>query len=103
MITEIVTFALPAGTPREKVIANFEKTAPMWGQNPDLLMKYYLYDETSGVAGGVYLWREKADAEKWHGPEFREKVKALYGADPESRFFETPIVIDNLADDTPEE
>lgn len=98
MITEIVTFKLPAGMTREKVQANFEKTAPVWGQNPDLLVKYYLYDEEKGVAGGVYLWREKADADKWHGEDFRKKVKDLYGAVPESVFYETPIVIDNLAD-----
>jgi hypothetical protein len=36
MITEIVTFKLPPETTREQVIANFEKTAPIWKENPDL-------------------------------------------------------------------
>jgi len=97
MITEIVTFKLPNGTTREEVIANYEKTAPTWRENPDLIRKNYLFDADKGIAGGVYLWKEKAHAEKWHGPEFRKKVKEIYGAEPVSQFFETPIVVDNLA------
>ena len=50
MITEIVTFKLPDGTTREQVISNFEKTAPGWGENPDLIRKYYLYDAKSNIA-----------------------------------------------------
>ena len=48
------------------------------------------------LRGGLYLCREKAHAEKWHGEEFRKKVKEIYGAEPESQYFETPIVVDNL-------
>jgi hypothetical protein len=97
MITEIVTFKLPEGSTRAEAFANFEKTAPMWGDNPDLVRKYYLFDAEKGIAGGVYLWREKAHAQKWHGAEFRARVKKLYGAEPNSQFFETPIVVDNLS------
>jgi hypothetical protein len=95
MITEIVTFKLPEGTRREDVFANFEKTAPTWGANPDLIRKNYLFNAETGIAGGVYLWREKAHAEKWHGAEFRDRVKKLYGGEPQSQFFETPVVVDN--------
>jgi hypothetical protein len=97
MITEIVTFNLPDGTTREDVFSTYEKTAPTWRENPDLIRKNYLFDAEKGVAGGVYLWKNRADAEKWHGAEFRQKVKEVYGAVPESQFFETPIVVDNLA------
>jgi hypothetical protein len=96
MITEIVTFKLPDGTTREEVISNYEKSVSTWRENPDLVRKNYLYDAEKGIAGGVYLWKEKAHAEKWHGAEFRQRVKAIYGAEPKSQFFETPIVVDNL-------
>jgi len=95
LITEIVTFKLAAGSKREDVYAAFERTAPVWADNPDLIRKNYLYDADAGIAGGVYLWKEKAHALKWHGEEFRKKVKQLYGAEPSSQFFETPIVVDN--------
>jgi hypothetical protein len=97
MITEIVTFKLPEGSTREEAFSNYEKTAPTWGENPDLISKNYIFDASKGIAGGVYLWSERAHAEKCHGPEFRVKVKEIYGAEPESRFFETPIVVDNVA------
>ena len=95
MITEIVSFKLPDGTTREEVFSAFERTVPTWAENPDLIRKTYLFDAETGVAGGVYLWKEKAHAEKWHGAEYRQKVKDLYGAEPASQFFETPIVVDN--------
>ena len=97
MITEIVTFKLPGAMTREEASANFEKTAPGWRANPDLIRKNYLFDEKSGTGGGVYLWKERAAAEKWHGEAFRKRVKELYGSEPSSQFFETPIVVDNVA------
>ncbi len=95
MITEIVTFKLPAGTTRENVLATFDKTSTAWHNNPDLVRKYYLFDAERGLAGGVYLWRERAHAEKWHGEEFRQRVRSLYGGEPQSQFFETPVIVDN--------
>ena len=55
MITEIVTFKLPDGTTREEVISNYEKTAPTWRENPDLIRKKYLCDAEKGIAGGSLL------------------------------------------------
>ena len=97
MITEIVTFMLPEGMTHTDVVANFEKTAPTWRSNPDLIRKYYLVDPRNGVAGGVYLWKEQAHADKWHGEAFRNKVKEIYGSEPDIQFFETPMVVDNVA------
>ena len=98
MITEIVTFSLPEGMSREDVVAGFEATAGAWKDNPDLIRKNYLVDVENRVAGGVYLWNRRADAEKWHGEEFRQRIKAKYGSEPRSEFFETPVVVDNVAD-----
>jgi hypothetical protein len=96
MITEIVTLRLPQAATREEIIAKFEKTAPAWRENPDLIRKSYLYDADNGIVGGVYLWSDKSDAEKWHGAEFRRKALEAYGAEPDIRYFETPIMVDNL-------
>ena len=96
MITEIVNFKLPAGMTREKIISKYEQTAPKWRNNQDLIRKNYLIDLDRGIAGGVYLWKEKMHAEIWHGAEFRKMVKDNYGEEPTFQFFETPIVVDNL-------
>ena len=97
MITEIVTFTLPEGMTHQDAAANFEKTAPSWRANPDLIRKNYLLDAGNRIGGGVYLWKERAHAEKWHGPEFRKRVTEIYGSEPKSQFFDTPIVVDNAA------
>jgi hypothetical protein len=96
MITEIVTFTVPQGTTREEHRRNSEETAVGWSECPDLIRKNYLFDAERGIAGGVYLWKEKAHAEKWHGAEWRAVIKELYGSEPESHFFETPVVVDNV-------
>jgi hypothetical protein len=97
MITEIVTFKVPEGTTREQIVAKFETTAPIWQANADLIRKYYIFDAEKSIAGGVYLWRERAHAERWHGESFRNKVKEIYGAEPQSQFFDSPIIVDNVA------
>ena len=96
MITEIVTFKVPEGTTREQHLANSARTAPGWRENPDLIRKNYIFDPERGIAGGIYLWKEKAHALRWHGAAFRKVILEMYGSKPESQFFETPIVVDNV-------
>lgn len=43
------------------------------------------------------MWKERAHAEKWHGETFRQKLKEVYGSEPEIQYFDTPIVVDNVA------
>ena len=97
MITVIVYFKLPDGMTREKIISKFEQTVQRWRDNQDLIRKNYLIDLDGGIAGGVYLWKKKIHAEIWLGAEFRKMVKDNYGEEPTFQFFETPIVVDNIA------
>jgi len=99
MITEIVIFSIPEEMSREEVITGFEANAPNWKANPDLIHKSYLVDIETRTAGGVYLWHTRADGERWHGEEFRQRILSKFGNEPRSQFFETPIVVDNVADE----
>jgi hypothetical protein len=103
MITEFVTFALPKGMTREQLVENYKQSAPKWRQNPDLIRKNYLLDQASGLGGGVYLWKTMAAAKRWHDESWRKKVVELYGSEPTIRYFETPIVVDNAAQQTVED
>ena len=103
MITVIVNFKLPEGMTREEIVYKFEHTAQKWRDNQDLIRKNYLIDLDRGLAGGVYLWKEKVHAEIWLGAEFRKMVKENYGEEPTFHFFETPIVVDNIAGDITKE
>ena len=97
MITVIVNFKLPTGLTHEDIISRFEKTSAKWSDNPDLIRKNYLIDFDRGIAGGVYLWKEKIHADIWLGAEFKKMVRDNYGDEPTFQFFETPIVVDNLS------
>jgi hypothetical protein len=58
MITEIVIFKLPEGTTREEVIANYEKTAPTWRDDPTVMEKPSTNAERwpyQGTHGGDYI------------------------------------------------
>ena len=103
MVTVIVYFRIPEGMMREEIILKFEQTSLKWRDNQDLIRKNYLIDFDKGIAGGVYLWREKIHAEIWLGAEFRKMVKDNYGEVPTFQFFETPIVVDNITGDITKE
>ena len=97
MITEIVLFKLPAGMTREQYAAKARESAPVWGANPDLIRKNYLFDAERGFGGGAYTWKSVADAQKWHGDAFKKRIKELYGNEPTFTYYDTPILVDNEA------
>lgn len=95
MITEIVLFKLPAGMTREQYTAKALESAPAWGANPDLIRKNYLFDAERGYGGGAYTWRSVADAQKWHGAAFKQRIKETFGAEAAFTYYDTPILVDN--------
>lgn len=95
MITEIVTFKLPEGMSRERVVELFEASAKIWREHPKLHRKNYLYDPDAGVGGGVYTWDKVSDAREAHGDVFRARVVETFGSEPKFQYFETPIVVEN--------
>tara|TARA_B100001123_G_C14614219_1_gene751078 strand:- start:109 stop:426 length:318 start_codon:yes stop_codon:yes gene_type:complete len=103
VVTVIVNFKLPDGMIREEIISKFEQSTQKWRDNSDLISKNYLIDLDRGIAGGVFLWNQKIHAEIWLGAEFRKMIKEKYGAEPTLQFFETPIVVDNIAGDITKE
>jgi len=105
MISEIVTFKLRLGMTRAEVVALYRRTAPLWRANPDCIRKCYLYDAANHLGGGAYLWKSLAAAKRAHGEAWRRMIDDLYGSDGQITitYFETPIVADNLVQQTIEE
>ena len=95
MIVEIVTFDLPAGKTRDEVVALFEKSAPRWQANKELVRKYYLYDEAGGTGGGVYLWPDIDAAKSAHDEAWIAMAEDMYGSRPQFQYFEAPLIVDN--------
>lgn len=84
------------GENRDDLRAVFRETADKYRKVPGLIRKYYLVSEDGGSAGGCYLFESKAAAEQLFTPEWRETVAQRYGSEPTLKFFEVPVVVDNL-------
>ncbi|HVO90222.1 MAG TPA: YdhR family protein [Casimicrobiaceae bacterium] len=97
MITVIAQFKLPQPMTRAQAREVFLSTAPRYKGLPGLIRKYCILSEDGGTAGGVYLWQSRADAERMYTDEWKRFVREKYGADPVLAYLETPVVVDNVA------
>lgn len=97
MITTLVQFELPAPISLAEATRRFESSAPKYQNLQGLIRKYYVRSEDGRSAGGIYLWETRADAERVYNGEWRQRVEKLYGAKPAIVWFDTPVIVDNLA------
>ncbi len=97
MVTALVQFKLPQPITREKAKELFSSTAPRYREMEGLIRKYYLLSQDGGTAGGVYLWKSREHAERLYTDEWRKFILGKYGAEPMVTYFESPVVVDNLA------
>lgn len=96
MITVIVTFQLPQPMAPDEARKVFLSTAPKYQDVPGLIRKYYVRSPDGSTAGGIYLWRSKADADAMYTDDWRAFVRGKYGSDPAVAYMECPVVVDNL-------
>jgi len=99
MITTITTFRLPKPLSRDEARAIFLSTAPRYRDVPGLVRKCYVLAEDGSTAGGIYLWKSRADADAMYTESWRAVVREKYGAEPSVTYFETPVVVDNVSDE----
>jgi len=97
MITAVVTAKMPAGLTREKYLENTKAIAGRFQNIPGLIRKQFLFDDKKGVAGGVYLWETREQAETCYRGVWRENFMKSMGSEPDIQFFESLIVVDNEA------
>lgn len=97
MLTVVVEFKLPQPltTPQAREI--FLSTAPRYQAVPGLIRKYYFLVPDGTQAGGVYLWRSRADADRLYTQEWKTFIKEKYGTEPVLTYLETPVVVDNVS------
>lgn len=73
----------------------FESTAPKYKGVPGLHRKIYLLSEDGGVVSALYFWENRAAAEAFYGPAWRDMVSSKYGVEPTLAYFEAPVVVEN--------
>ena len=100
MVTTLVLFNLPSPISLEDAAKRFESSAPKYQKLAGLVRKYYVRTEDGARAGGIYLWESRAAADAVYSGEWRERVEKLYGAKPTFTWFDTPVIVDNLAGGT---
>jgi len=49
------------------------------------------------TAGGVYLWKSKAQTEAMYTEAWRAFVRGKYVTEPGVTYFESPLTVDNVA------
>ncbi len=96
MIATIVRFSLPEAFTVEQARAVFASTAPRYVGMQGLVRKHYLLSEDGRVAGGVYLWKTRADAERLYTEEWRQFIRDKYHTEAEVSYFHTPVMVDNI-------
>ncbi len=96
MITTITTFKLPKPITRDEARSIFMSTAPKYREVPGLVRKCYILSEDGGTAGGIYLWKTRADAEAMYTESWRAFVRGKYGTEPSVIYFDSPVVVDNV-------
>jgi hypothetical protein len=97
MVIEIVFLDLPKGTKRAELMSLYHQSSEQWIANPDLVHKYYFFDEDRSLGGGVYVWRDRAAAERWHGEDYRQKAVARYGTPPRIEILDAMLHVDPIA------
>ena len=95
MIVSVVTFKLPRRWTVEEASKVFNTTAPKYLNKPGLIRKHYFVSESGDRAGGIYLWRAKADAEACYTADWKAMVTEKYGAPPEIAYMTAPVTVDN--------
>ncbi len=95
MIAALVLFHRDRQLPREEVARIFEASTPRYRGLPGLNFKAYIRDDAGTDVGGIYLWESREAAERVYTAEWRRGAAERYGVEPEIRYFDVVLTVDN--------
>lgn len=91
-VVVVVTVPNPPGITRDRIIAGMQATVPQYQRLPGLVRKYFTLSD-DGKFGGVYLFRNRTEAQAWFSDAWRARSLKTYGVAPTVTYFDAPIVI----------
>ncbi len=97
MIIVTTSFKLSRPITREQARTIFLNTSSTYQGVPGLLRKHYVLAEDGSAAGGVYFWESKAQAQAMYTDAWRAFVREKYGTEAVVTYFDSPVVVDNVA------
>lgn len=95
MHTVMWTFKVPEGTSRQDLVNTINATAHTYQGIPGLIRKYYGIGEDGNTLAGIYLWKSKADAERFYTPEWIATVTRRWNGPPLRQQWDTPMVVES--------
>lgn len=97
MITAIVTFRLAEGESHEGALAEIRNTVPLYQRaGPALVRKAIHLDAANGVGRSVYLWQDRASAERFFEMA-KANIKAKTGHEPQVEYLDCHVLVDNAS------
>ena len=94
MIIAVVKFKIASELDDETLKEKFLETAPIYKDTAGLIRKNYIADTDKNIAGGVYCFDTRDNAEKWFNAERIAWITDRYSA-PDIQYFENPVIVDN--------
>lgn len=95
MHTAIVTIPIPATLTQAQYAAYTGEIAARFQGVPGLVRKNFLFSRESGLAGGVYTWRDRAEGERFYAGAWRDAIVGRFGVEPKIEWFYSPVIVDN--------
>ena len=92
--TAIVRFRLRPGITLDEALGEIRHTVPVYQAEPELVRKQISLDIEGGEGRSVYLWRDRAAAERFFA-RAAEMIRAQTGFAPEVELLDTYVVVDN--------
>lgn len=99
-VVAIVRVPAPWYVPRRLIARRMRDTIPEYEDIPGLAFKAYSFAD-DGAFGGLYLWTDRASAERWFGEAWHARVRRARGVDGEVRLLEAPVLLDATSGGTP--
>ena len=98
MITAVDRYQLPSSIDRKGCLAHYEKIAPDFRVAKGLIRKHFIYGDHR-IAGGVYQWETRKDAEAFYSGPWLAGIIGRYDAEPEIEYFTVFCITDNQGND----
>ena len=94
VVTAIVLYDLPPSIGLEECREHFAKIAPGFLPVPGFLRKQFICAADGTVAGGVYNWETREDAERFYSGDWLAGIRDRYGNEPRITYFEMVALAD---------
>lgn len=93
-VVAIVTFPADTNRPAADMRSLLETAGPAYVSIPGLRRKYFLQGD--GIAGGVYEWGTRAQAEAFYDEAWYDAMTRRSGSRPEVVLFASPAIADGV-------